>query len=103
MPQNRLQYTALQGHKCEQFLVHNEKLDYCGTGKLLTIAEQKTQAAVKSASLDRDLEYAVREYLRTYDLWRGIGQATATLGVSAKPCGDSSNEATWGTPCPMPS
>ena len=36
----------------------------------------------KRASLDPDLEDAIREYLRTYVMWRGIQQATATFGVS---------------------
>ena len=36
----------------------------------------------KGASLAPELEDAVREYLRTYVLWRGIRQATATFGVS---------------------
>ena len=44
--------------------------------------EQRTRTPGKGASLDPDLEDAVREYLRTYVLWRGIRQATATFGVS---------------------
>ena len=48
----------------------------------LTIVEQGTTTPGKSASLDPELEDAIREYLRTYVLWRGIGQATATFGVS---------------------
>ena len=35
-----------------------------------------------SASLDVDLEDAIREYLRTYVLLRGISKATTTFGVS---------------------
>ena len=48
----------------------------------MTIAEPGTRTLGKSASLNPDLEDAIREYLRTYVLWRGIGQATATFGVS---------------------
>ena len=48
----------------------------------MTIAEPGTRTLGKSASLDPDLEDAIREYLRTYVLWRGIGQATETFGVS---------------------
>ena len=48
----------------------------------MTIAEPGTRTLGKSASLDPDLEDAIREYLRTYVLWRGIKQATATFGVS---------------------
>ena len=48
----------------------------------MTIAEPGTRTLGKSASLDSDLEDAIREYLRTYVLWRGIGQATETFGVS---------------------
>ena len=48
----------------------------------MTISEPATLAPGKRAPLDSDLEDAVREYLRTYVLWRGIRQATATFGVS---------------------
>ena len=48
----------------------------------MTISEPGTRTQAKSAPLDPDLEYAIREYLRTYVLWRGIRQATATFGVS---------------------
>ena len=48
----------------------------------MTITEHRTRTPSKSASLDPELEDAVREYLRTYVLWRGIGQATDTFGVS---------------------
>ena len=48
----------------------------------MTISEPGTRRPGKSASLDPDLEDAIREYLRTYVLWRGIGQATETFGVS---------------------
>ena len=48
----------------------------------LTMSEPGTMTPGKSASLDPDLEDAVREYLRTYVVWRGIRQATATFGVS---------------------
>ena len=36
----------------------------------------------KRATLDRDLERAVREYVRTYVLWRGRRRAAETFGVS---------------------
>ena len=48
----------------------------------MTIAEPRTLMRGKSASLDPELDDAIREYLRTYVLWRGIGQATETFGVS---------------------
>ncbi len=48
----------------------------------LTIAEPGTRTPGKRALLDPDLEDAIREYLRTYVMWRGIQQATATFGVS---------------------
>ena len=48
----------------------------------LIISEPGTRTTGKSASLDPDLDDAIREYLRTYVLWRGIQQATATFGVS---------------------
>ena len=48
----------------------------------MTISEPGTRTLGKSASLDLDLEDAIREYLRTYVMWRGIQQATATFGVS---------------------
>ena len=48
----------------------------------MIIAEPGTLTPGKGALLDADLEDAVREYLRTYVLWRGIRQATATFGVS---------------------
>ena len=48
----------------------------------MTISELGTPTPGKGASLDPDLEDAIREYLRTYVLWRGIRQATATFGVS---------------------
>ena len=48
----------------------------------MIISELGTRTPSKSASLDHDLEDAIREYLRTYVLWRGIRQATATFGVS---------------------
>ena len=48
----------------------------------MIISEPETLTPSKSAALDRDLEDAIREYLRTYVLWRGIGQATETFGVS---------------------
>ena len=48
----------------------------------MTISEPGTRTLGKSASLDPDLEDAIREYLRTYVMWRGIQQATATFGVS---------------------
>ena len=48
----------------------------------LTIAEPDTQTPGKSASLDRALERAVREYVRTYVLWRGRRRASEDFGVS---------------------
>ena len=48
----------------------------------MTISEPVTRTPGKGASLDPELEDAVREYLRTYVLWRGIRQATETFGVS---------------------
>ena len=48
----------------------------------LTIAEPETRTPNKSASLDRDLEDAVREYVRTYVLWRGRRRAAEAFGVS---------------------
>ena len=48
----------------------------------MTISEPGTLTPGKSALLDGELEDAIREYLRTYVLWRGIRQATATFGVS---------------------
>ena len=48
----------------------------------MSISDTGTRTPGKSASLDGDLEDAIREYLRTYVLWRGIKQATATFGVS---------------------
>ncbi len=48
----------------------------------LTISEPGTRTLGKGASLDLDLEDAIREYLRAYVMWRGIQQATATFGVS---------------------
>ena len=48
----------------------------------MTISEPGTLMPGKSASLDPDLDDAIREYLRTYVLWRGIRQATETFGVS---------------------
>ena len=48
----------------------------------MTISEPGTRTTGKGASLDPDLEDAIREYLRTYVLWRGIRQATETFGVS---------------------
>ena len=48
----------------------------------MTIAEQGTLTPGKSAPLDPDLDDAIREYLRTYVVWRGIRQATETFSVS---------------------
>ena len=48
----------------------------------LSISEPGTRTPGKSASLDGDLDDAIRAYLRTYVLWRGIRQPTATFGVS---------------------
>ena len=48
----------------------------------LSISEPETRTPGKSASLAPDLDDAIREYLRTYVLWRGIRQATETFGVS---------------------
>ena len=48
----------------------------------MTISEPGTPTLGKSALLDGDLDDAIREYLRTYVMWRGIQQATATFGVS---------------------
>ena len=48
----------------------------------LTIVEPGTRTPGKRASLDPELEDAIREYLRTYVVWRGIRQATETFGVS---------------------
>ena len=48
----------------------------------MTIVERRTLTPGKGASSDPELEDAVREYLRTYVLRRGIGQATANFGVS---------------------
>ncbi len=48
----------------------------------LTTAEPDTQTPGKSASLDRALERAVREYVRTYVLWRGRRRASEDFGVS---------------------
>ena len=48
----------------------------------MTISEPRALTPGKSALLDPDLEDAIREYLRTYVMWRGIRQAAATLSVS---------------------
>ena len=48
----------------------------------MTISEPGTLTLGKGGSLAPDLEDAIREYLRTYVVWRGIRQATATFGVS---------------------
>ena len=48
----------------------------------MSISEPGIRTTGKSASLDPDFDDAIREYLRTYVLWRGIQQATATFGVS---------------------
>ena len=47
-----------------------------------TIAEPETQAPFESASPDRALDDAVREYVRTYVLWRGRRRAAEEFGVS---------------------
>ena len=64
------------------FPVHNGTLDHCHHEHRLTIAEPETRAPGKGASPDRDLERAVREYVRTYVLWRGRRRAAETFGVS---------------------
>ena len=48
----------------------------------MTISEPRALTPGKSALLDPDLEDAIREYLRTYVMWRGIRQAAATFSVS---------------------
>ncbi len=48
----------------------------------MTIAEQGTRTPGKSARPDRDLEDAIREYVRTYVLWRGRRRAAEAFGVS---------------------
>ena len=48
----------------------------------MTTAEQGTRAPGKSAPPDQDLEDAVREYVRTYVLWRGRRRAAEAFGVS---------------------
>ena len=48
----------------------------------MIISELETRTRGKGAPLDPDLEDAIREYLRIYVLWRGIGKATETFGVS---------------------
>ena len=48
----------------------------------MTIAEARTRAPGKSALPDRDIEDAVREYVRTYVLWRGRRRAAEDFGVS---------------------
>ena len=48
----------------------------------MTIVEPETRPEGKTATPNRDLERTIREYVRTYVLWRGIRQATATFGVS---------------------
>ena len=48
----------------------------------MTIAEPRALTPGKSALLDPDLADAIREYLRTYVMWRGIRQAAATFSVS---------------------
>ena len=48
----------------------------------MTISEPGTLTQGKSALPAPDLDDAIREYLRTYVLWRGIRQATETFGVS---------------------
>ena len=72
----------MQGITFDEFALHNEKLDYCGTEQPIDHFRARTLTPGKSASLDPDLEDTIREYLRTYVVWRGIRQATATFGVS---------------------
>ena len=48
----------------------------------MTILEPPRLTPGKSASPAPDLDDAIREYLRTYVLWRDIKQATETFGVS---------------------
>ena len=48
----------------------------------LTIADTGTRTPGKGAPLDRDLEDAIHEYVRTYALWRGRRRAAEHLGVS---------------------
>ena len=82
IPQNRLQNKGLQGLTLDEFTLHNESWTIAQGSSRLTISEPGTPTPGKGASLDRDLEDAIREYLRTYVLWRGIGPATETFGVS---------------------
>ncbi len=48
----------------------------------MTISELETRTPGRNAPLAPDLEDAIREYLRIYVLWRGIGRTTETFGVS---------------------
>ena len=48
----------------------------------MTIAEQGTRSPGKISPPDRDLEDAIREYVRTYVLWRGRRRAAEAFGVS---------------------
>ena len=48
----------------------------------LTIADQGTRSPGKISPPDRDLEDAIREYVRTYVLWRGRRRAAEAFGVS---------------------
>ena len=48
----------------------------------MSISEPGTRTPGKSASLAPDLEDAIREYVRTYVLWRGRRRASEDFGVS---------------------
>ena len=48
----------------------------------MTITDTGTSIPVEDESHDDDLNYAIRDYVRTYVLWHGRAKAAETFGVS---------------------
>ncbi len=69
----------------------------------MTTTEAGTPIPVENESADDDLDYAIRDCVRTYARWRGRQKAMETFGVPGTPSGASWSEATWAAPCPKPS
>ena len=66
----------------------------------MTTINTSTSIPVEAESHDDDLDYAIRDYVRTYALWHGRAKAAETFGVSRHTLGAAWNGANSGKPCP---
>ena len=105
VPQNRLVHKGLQGITCEQVLVQNEMLGHRRMEQLIGSSRAKNPDRLNGATQAGPDALTERSGATCAPMRRCMDGARQprTWACPATPCGDSSNGAMWGGPCPPPS